>query len=487
MPIVPKQFEPRNCQALMRDFALVHNNCNIWASPGTGKTGAVYTLLMLLKLLGSNFFPVLVLAPKKVAVDVWARERAKFLQFLGLNVVVLAGREGGFDRIEQLRRPADIYVINYELTPWLCDTFEAKGITWPFKLVVADESTALRNFRLRKGGVRSTALSKIAKYVGRWINLTGTPKPKDLQDLWGQMWFVDRGKRLGRTFGEFKKKYFTEDQYSREVTTNPGALEEIAAKIRDVTITIKAEDYFDLPPIIVNKRRVTLLPETMEKYRELEATMFTNLNGQPVEAPNSAVATMKCLQMAAGAIYTHAEEQGDYEEFDDAKLDALESIVDEAGGPVLVAYHWKFDIARIKKRYPKARDIKTSQDIDDWNAGKIDVGLIHPGSAGHGIDLSVGGNILVFFSQWWNLEHYMQVIERLGPTRQAQNGMNRPVFLHLLIAEDTLDEVVVARRERRRAEQDKLMDMMKPSYVPPTKNHALQSAALRDALALFTN
>lgn len=478
MPIVARDFIPRVCQGLMRDFMLVHNNCNIWAQPGTGKTGAVYVLLMLLKLLGSAFFPVLVLAPKKVATDVWARERLKFLQFLGLNVVVLAGRENEFDRIEQLRRPADIYVINYELLTTrvktdkktgketvisygLIDLFESRGIPWPFKTVVADESTALRGFRLSNGGKRAAALRKIRKYVGRWINLTGTPKPKDLQDIWGQMWFIDQGQRLGRTFGEFKKKYFTEDPYSHEVVAHNGALEHIAAMIRDVTLTIRAADYFDLPPIIVNERKVTLKPATMQKYRQLEATMLAELNGHDVTAPNSAVATMKCLQMASGAVYTHAIDHGDFTEFDDSKLDALESIVNEAEGPVLVAWHWKFDVTRIKKRYPKAREIKTSEDIDDWNAGKIDVGLIHPQSAGHGIDLSVGGNVMVFFSQWWNLEHYLQVIERIGPTRQAQNGMNRPVFLHLIIAEDTLDEIVVARRERRRGEQDQLMNLMK--------------------------
>jgi hypothetical protein len=326
---------------------------------------------------------------------------------------------------------------------------------------VADEAAALRGFRLRKGGKRAAALAKIAKYVGRWINLTGTPKPKDLQDIWGQMWFIDRGKRLGRTFGDFKKRFFTEDQYSHEVTALPGTLEKIADLIKDVTITIKAADYFDLPPVIVNERKVTLSPETMQKYRQLEATMYASLNGHPVEAPNSAVNTMKCLQMASGAIYTHAIDHGDFTEFDDAKLDALESIVNESSGPVLVAWHWKFDVTRIKKRYPKAREIKTTQDIDDWNAGLIDVALIHPQSAGHGIDLSVGGNVLVVFSQWWNLEYYMQVIERLGPTRQAQNGTNRPLFLHLIVAEDTLDEIVVARRERRRAEQDQLMNLMR--------------------------
>lgn len=460
MRIEPKDFIPRHCQRLMSDFAMSHNRCNIWAQPGTGKTGASYYVFLLLLLLGSLFFPVLVLAPKKVAVEVWGRERAKWLQFLGLRVIVLAGREGEFDRIEQLRRPGEFYVINYDLIPWLCDYYEKKKIEWPFKSVIADESTKLRSFRLRNGGKRAAALAKVARHVGRWINLTGTPRPKDLLDLWGQMWFIDRGERLGRTFGEYKQRYFDEDVYAKKITPKPGALEQIANRIKDVTITIRASDYFDLSPIIVNNIPVTLNAAALEKYREMEAAMYVELNGQPVEAPNSAVATMKCLQMASGAVYYDTEKRL-YEEFDEAKLDALESLCSEAEGPVLVAYHWKFDVTRIKKRFTHAREIKSTKDIDDWNAGKIDLGLIHPGSAGHGIDLALGGNVLVFYSQWWNLEEYLQVIERLGPTRQAQHGLKRPVFLHLLIAEGTLDEVCVARREQRRAEQDELMDYMK--------------------------
>jgi SNF2 family DNA or RNA helicase len=189
-----------------------------------------------------------------------------------------------------------------------------------------------------------------------------------------------------------------------------------------------------------------------EMYAELE-------NGKAVEAMQAATASMKCLQMASGAVYT---EEGQYEEFDDSKLDALESIVDEAAGqPVLVAYHWKFDLARLQRRFPGATDIRSSAAIDSWNAGQIAVGLIHPGSAGHGIDLAVGGNALVFFSQWWDLEAYLQVIERLGPTRQAQHGLGRPVFIHHLIARDTLDESVMARRESRLSIQTALMQRTK--------------------------
>ena len=196
----------------------------------------------------------------------------------------------------------------------------------------------------------------------------------------------------------------------------------------------------------------------MALYDSMEQAMYLELGDTPVEAPNAAVSTMKCLQIASGAVY---REDGSYTTLDDAKLEALDDLIEEADGPVLIAYHWKFDRDRISKRYSQAREIKTEASIDDWNAGRIDVGFIHPGSAGHGIDLAVGGNILVFLSQWWNLEEYLQVIERLGPTRQAQHELNRPVFLHHIIAQHTLDERVVARRVWRQGEQNQLMDLVK--------------------------
>jgi SNF2 family DNA or RNA helicase len=455
---MPADLKLRHCQEMMRDWILDHNRCNIWASPGTGKTGATLTAFDILKVLGSKFFPVLVIAPKKVAQHVWPREQAKWQQFSDLRVVTLAGHETAAQRLEHLRRRADIYVVNYDLIQWLVTYLDEKKIEWPFKAVIADESTKLKNFRLRNGGKRATALARIQKHVGRWVNLTGTPSPNGLLDLWGQCWFLDRGERLGRTYGEFKKRYFDEDPYSQAITPRPGASEQIAAKIADITLSIEAKDYFDLPPLIVNHIAVDMSDEAMAMYRQMERDMFLQFGNKIAEAPNAAVMTMKCLQMASGAVYT---EEGKYEEFDDSKLDALESIVAEAGAAVLVAYQWKFDVARIKRRFPGAVDIRTPDQIDAWNDGRIQLGLIHPASAGHGIDLAKGGNILVFYSLFWSLENYLQVIERLGPTRQAQHGLDRPVFLHHLVAQNTMDEDVVARLTSKRTVQDMLISRMK--------------------------
>lgn len=457
-----RDYTPRQCQRLMRDHALDNVRCNIFASPGSGKTmGAVLDPLNLLKLLGSTFFPALVLGPKRVAMDVWPREVGKWNQLRDLRVQCLAGLSEP-KRFAALKRAAefDVSVVNYDQIQWLVEAVEQCFDKWPFRTVVADESTKLKSFRLRNGGKRAMALARIAKHVGRWINLTGTPAPKGLIDLWGQMWFVDRGERLGRTFGEFKQRYFDENVYTNEITLKPGAAELIAAKIADVTLTIEAKDYFDLPPLIKNDVYVDLAPKAMALYQKMEREMYIELgSGAAVEAMQAATASMKCLQMASGAVYTDGS---NYEEFDNSKLDALEEIVEEAAGqPVLVAYHWKFDAQRLARRFPGAVDIRSGAAIDVWNQGAIRVGLIHPGSAGHGIDLAVGGNTLVFYSQWWDLEQYLQVVERLGPTRQAQHGLNRPVFLHHIIARGTLDEAVMARRDSRMSVQQALMERTK--------------------------
>jgi SNF2 family DNA or RNA helicase len=438
---------------MMRDFIMAHNRCNIWASPGTGKTAATYTAFDLLKLLGSRFFPVLVIAPKRVAQTVWPREQQKWRQFRDLKVVCLAGIQNPKLRAEMLRRKADIYTINYDQIQWLTNQFPEGQ--WPFKAVVADESTKLKNFRLRKGGKRATALARIQKHVGRWINLTGTPSPNGLLDLWGQMWFLDRGERLGRTFGEYKKTYFDENLYTGEVTPRKGAAEQIAAKIADITLSIQARDYFDLPPIIENTIECNLGPDAQNAYDSAERQMYLELGDKIVDILTAAAATTKCLQIASGFVYT--DKAGNYEELDDVKIEALKDLIEDANGsPVLVAYHWRVDKARLEREVG-ARTLTSASDIDDWNAGRIRVGLVNPQSIGHGVDLAIGGNILVFYSNWWTLEDYLQVIERIGPTRQAQHRLNRPVWIHHLVSVGTLDEGVMERHHGKRSVQDILL------------------------------
>lgn len=450
------KFVPRHCQQLMMQRIFDEPRVNLWAEPGMGKTSATLAALDLLWLCGSGFHPALVIAPLRVARTVWAQEAAKWDELRHLRVVPVLGSAA--DRANALRYPADVYVINFENIEWLVNHYKER---WPFRVVVVDESTKLKNFRLHKGssGRRAHALARIQKGTGRWVNLTGTPAANGYIDLWGQNWFIDRGERLGRTFTAYKTRWFYENVYSRKWSLMPNAEDAITERLNDVTVSLRAEDFFDLDPIVYNTITVDLPNRAMALYTEMESKLFVELKEQQIQAANMAVRTSKCLQIAAGALYTDAD--GNWEQLHDAKLDALGDLLEEsAGGPLLCAYQWKSDLERILKRFPEAREIKSEASIADWNAGSITLGVIHPQSGGHGLNLAEGGHQLVFFSPWWNLEQYLQVIERIGPTRQAQLGRKRPVMAHSIIARSTLDEDVVERLQGKKSVQELLMKRM---------------------------
>lgn len=443
-------FTPRHCQQLMTHTIIDTPRCNIWAEPGMGKTSATLAALDMLWLCGSAFKPALVIAPLRVARDVWQQEAAKWRCFQHLKVERVLGTPRA--RKAALKRKADIYVTNFENIPWLVEHYSAD---WPFRIVIVDESTKLKGFRLRQGGKRARMLAKIVRFTGRWVNLTGTPAANGLIDLWGQNWFVDRGERLGRTFTAYKTRWFYENVYKRRFEPMLHAEEAITQALEDVTLSLKAEDFFDITAPIHNTIGVTLPDRARKVYDDMESQLFTALDNGEVTAANAADKTGKCLQIAAGALYTDAK--GNWEKVHDAKLDALDDLLEEAAGePLLCAYHWKSDLARILARFPDAQEIRSEQSIDDWNARQVPLGVLHPASAGHGLNLAEGGHQLVFFTPWWNLEEYLQVIERIGPTRQAQLGRQRPVIIHSLIARDTLDEAVVERRRGKQSVQDLL-------------------------------
>lgn len=449
------KYTAREWQKLITNFILDNRRCNIWADMGSGKSASTLTALAILQMAGSNFFPALVLAPLRVARDVWPVERGKWDHLTGLQVTTIIGDAA--ERRRALNRPADVYAMNYENIPWLVEHLDGQ---WPFKMVIADESTKLKGFRLNQGTTRAKKLAQVARKTQRWINLTGTPAPNGLKDLWGQTWFLDYGERLGRTWGDFKDNYFTTDEYTHEMTPKPTAQEAIQKKLSDITLTIQMKDFIDLREPILNTVRVDLPPERMKEYRKLEKDMFVTLaNDVELTALSAAAKTMKCLQFAAGAAY-HSEAA--WTEIHNVKLDALEEIVEEtAGANLLVAYWWKFDAARILKRFPQSRVLKTKKDMDDWNAGRIPIGLAHPQSAGHGLNLQHGGHHIVFFSDFWNLEARLQIIERIGPMRQLQSGYDRPVYIHQIIARNTLDEEVLVRHTSKSDVQAILLDAMK--------------------------
>lgn len=418
------------------------------------------------KVLAGQSDPILVLAPLRVAKSTWPNEVRKWRHLSGLDVMPIVGSEA--ERKLALRHDVPVHTCNYDNLPWLVEHY---GSRWPYRTVIADECTRLKGFRLKQGGARAAALGKVAfQYAKEYIGLTGTPAPNGLADLWGQMWFVDRGQRLGRTYEAFKNRWFQRSNDGYGVDPLPFAQEQIQAAISDVCLTIRSEDWFDLDAPIVNNIYVDLPVKARVHYRELEKQMLTEINDRQVTAVNAAARTNKCLQIANGAAYLDPDADADthprskeWREVHDAKLQALESIVEEANGmPVLVSYEFKSDVARIRKAFPKARMLDDNPETEnEWNAGKIPILLAHPKSAGHGLNLQYGGNILVFFGHNWNLEEYQQIIERIGPVRQMQAGLNRPVYIHHIIARDTVDELVMARRETKASVQDILLEALK--------------------------
>jgi SNF2 family DNA or RNA helicase len=453
-----KTFTPRPYQELIINRIYETLRPAIWAGMGMGKTVSTLTALDGLCLLSSR--PKLVLAPLRVAASTWPDEARKW-NHITAEVVPIVG--DARQRRAALLQGADIYTTNYENLPWLIDEL---GDKWPFDTVVADESTKLKSYRSRQGGKRARSLAQVAFISERFIELTGTPSPNGIIDLWGQLFFLDKGQRLGRSYTAFVNRWFRpvrvgNSPFAVRYELLPGAQDEIQERLQDICLTLEAKDYFDIREPIVTDIRVTLPEQARKMYYDLEREMFLQIENCTIEADNAAAKTVKCLQLANGAIYK--DDSKSWAEIHDLKLQALESIINEAAGtPVLVAYHFKSDLARIQKAFKQSRILdQDPQTIRDWNAGKIPILLAHPASAGHGLNLQDGGNILVFFSHWWDLEQYQQIVERIGPTRQLQAGHDRPVFIYHIIAANTIDELVVERRNSKRSIQDMLLQAMK--------------------------
>ena len=463
-----RKFRPRPYQKKIIDFILTHKRGAVYAGMGMGKTSSSLAAIEQLKKTDPAAFPVLILAPLRVAVSTWPQEILKW--DFNLSCICINGTPKKREKL--LKGPrADVYTANYEQLPWLVDYFAA-GDEWPFRTVIADESTRLKSFRLGGSKVsRARALSVPAwTRVTRFIELTGTPASNGLIDLWGQMWFIDRGARLGRSFHAFACAYFDAYQvgmsaYAIRYEPREGSDKKIQERIKDVSVSLSAADYFDIQQPIVVPVRVSLPEKAEEFYKTLRRDLLVAVSEtEDVTAVNAAALSSKCLQCASGAVYDSA---GGVVALHDEKLKALESIIEEANGaPVLVAYHWKFSADAILKKYGKNARLldKNPETIAEWNRGEIPVLVTNPASAGHGLNLQDGGNILVIFDEYWDLEQYLQVVERIGPTRQYQAGHPRPVYVYHIITDGTLDPVVLLRLQSKRKVQDLLLEYLKGEH-----------------------
>ena len=448
-------FIPRQHQTIITNYILDNPRCAIWSFMGSGKTAATLQALGILKLIEPA--PVLVIGPLRVARNVWSDEIEQWAEFKHFTLSKILGSPK--ERLAALTQKADIHVINYENIEWLVTTL---GDAWPFAIVIADEASRLKGLRSRQGTKCARYLAKVAHTkIKRFVQLTGTPASNGLQDLFACGWFIDGGKRLGKTFTAFSDRWFRTDYSGYGLIPLPHAQKEIEALLSDVCLSLKASDYFDLKEPIVNKLFVELPSEARKLYKDMERQLFVELNKHEVEAFNAASMTVKVLQIANGALYV--DDKQTYEEIHDAKIEALKSVIEESGGaPVLVAYNFKSDLARLRRAFPRSVVLDTNpQTLKDWNTGKIPLLLAHPAAAGHGLSLQHGGNILAFFSLNWNLEEHLQIIERIGPTRQMQSGYDRPVYIHYIMAKNTIDEMVFERLETKKSVQEILLEALK--------------------------
>jgi len=437
------KFVPRPYQRKIIDFILDHPRCMVWSGMGTGKTASTLTAIRYL-IDFENAGPVLVVAPLRVAKFTWPAEKLHFDSLISIKCSVVCGSLK--ERKAALKEEADVYITNFEQLPWLVKTL---GNSWPFKTVVVDEATRLKGFRLRQGSSRAKALATVAhRYCNRFIELTGTPATNGLLDLWGQSWFIDGGKRLGKSFSEYELRYFRPrrvgaEAYAVKWDPLPGSEEAIRQKLSDVSITIRAEDYFDIKKPIESIVWVDLPDEIKKSYDKLRNEFYIAVKQGEIEAANAAVKLGKLLQFSSGAVYK--DDGKSWVSIHDLKMDALRSVIEEASGtPVLVAYQYRHELERILKAFPQARQLdKKSSTLEAWNLGEIPILVAHPAACGHGLNLQDGGNILCFFSLSFNYEYFAQMIERIGPTRQAQSGHPRPVFVYYLMCRGTEDYAVL--------------------------------------------
>ena len=365
------------------------------------------------------------IAPNRVATDTWPKELQKWEHLTGLTASLVVGSQK--QREDALARPAFIYIINRENVSWLVQNYR-----WDFDTVVIDELSSFKSNQAQ----RFKAMKKVRPLVNRVIGLTGTPAPNSLLDLWPQMYLLDMGQRLGRFITGYRERFFTPDKRNREI------------------ISMKAVDYLDMPECIYNRVEVEISRKERKIYEDFCRDMVVQIGEEELDAVSAGALSNKLLQMANGAVYN-----GDRKviPIHDRKLDALEDLVEAANGkPLLVAYWYKHDLSRIQERFPQARRIDTSEDITDWNNGKIPLALIHPASAGHGLNLQEGGCTIVWFGLTWSLELYQQLNARLW-----RQGQKHTVAIHHIITKDTHDEDVMKALEKKDMRQSSLIEAVR--------------------------
>jgi SNF2 family DNA or RNA helicase len=421
---------------------------------GLGKTVCTLTAINDLMYDSFDIGKVLVIAPLRVADMTWPDEVEKWdhLKYLRISKVIGSAAK----RVEALEKRADIYIINRENTKWLIDYYLSKTKKWPFDTIVIDESSSFKNHQSQ----RFKALKKAAAVSKRVIELTGTPAPNSLMDLWSQIYLLDQGERLGQSITKYRNMYFYPDKRNQVVVFSykpkPGAEKEIYKQIGDIAVSLKASDHIKMPDRIDNFIKLKMSKRIRAIYEEMERNYLVSIDEEMITATSAGVVSNKLLQMANGAAY---DEDRKVIHIHDLKLEALEEIIEENDKkPILVLYNYQHDHQRLIQRFEKLkpRELETKKDLDDWNNGSIQILLAHPASMGHGLNLQAGGNIIVWFGLTYSLESYLQANARL-----YRQGQKETVIINHLITEDTEDENAIQRLTQKRMNQDELIEAVK--------------------------
>lgn len=442
------RYVAHNYQNYAKDFILAHKVSALFLDCGLGKT--ITTLTAINELMYDSFeiSKVLIIAPLRVAQSTWKDEIEKWDHLNLLRYSIAVGGEK--ERLKALKQNSDIYIINRENVDWLVTK---SGIDFNFNMLIIDELSSFKSHTSK----RFKSLLKIRPYFERVVGLTGTPSSNGLMDLWAEFRVLDLGERLGRYITHYRNEYFLPDKRNGAIIFSykpqPNAEERIYRRLADMTISMKSTEYLKMPELILNELEINLDEEDQIKYKKFKKEMVMTIQEKEIDAINAASLSNKLIQIANGSIY---DEDKKFYEVHNKKLDKLEEIIESANGkPVLVAYWFKADKERIEKRF-KVREIKTADDIKQWNKGMIDLALIHPASAGHGLNLQSGGSTLVWFSLTWSLELYQQTNARL-----YRQGQKDTVVIHHLITKNTIDEDIIKSLKRKDKTQEALMKAVK--------------------------
>lgn len=442
------KYKPHEYQVYATEYILNHPIAAVLLDMGLGKS--VITLTAIFDLTLDSFLvrKVLVIAPLRVARDTWPAEIEKWDHLKGLKYTLAVGSE--VKRKTAFMERAQVYIINRENVEWL---ISRSGIPFDFDMVVIDELSSFKSHQAK----RFKSLMRVRPKVNRIVGLTGTPSSNGLMDLWAQYRLLDMGQRLGRFIGRYREDYFVPDKRNQQVIFSykpkPGAEEAIYRLISDITISMKGTDYLKLPELVINEVDVKLSEKEMKTLDTMKRDLITTVKGEEITAANAAALSGKLLQMANGAVY---DDQGTVLHIHDRKLDALEDLIEAANGkPVLIAYWFKHDLSRIQKRF-EVEVLSTSDSIKRWNDGEIPIAVIHPASAGHGLNLQAGGSTLVWFGLTWSLELYQQTNARLW-----RQGQKETVVIHHLISKGTIDERVMKALNDKNNTQSALIDAVK--------------------------